>query len=479
MSAYAGRLAGRAASRRSFIVLLTLVCLGVARPVSAAFDPADTGWEGCSQLLALAKHEIGEEHVRVIESIDYSMLEPEDALVFLHPTVDIRFHPLAAFLAAGGRAAVIDDHGRGAALLGRFHIHRANPPTLPALPLRGNAQLPIAVPARSDSSSEPSDHPTLHGVEQVVTNHPTALRLEQGIELTPLLVMPARGAPEALLAVTGVIGDARACGLTAGGSGGVPEGRCGRLLAMGDPSAFINLMLRYPGNESFARGVFRYLLEDDSWGRRGGALYIVAGDFAQSGSYGDPAGLRQTLGEQQAALLEWLDELRSKGLPEPLSIAMAALAAIAVAIWAGFAGGQLYTPIAPGFARPLPAVAQGGFAGRVAVLGARSTDRALILRELLRGLQMALRDRLGSTVPMSPRELVRAVAEKRLLEPASLRALEELLARLSAGEVAVMNARRLSLSDRRLQALHSAVLDILAEMVDQEKPTRDSRSQHR
>ena len=50
---------------------------------------------------------------------------------------------------------------------------------------------------------------------------------------------------------------------------------------------------------------------------------------------------------------------------------------------------------------------------------------------------------------------------------------------LSAGEVAVMNARRLSLSDRRLQALHAAVLDILAKMVDQENPTRDSRSQHR
>ena len=138
------------------------------------------------------------------------------------------------------------------------------------------------------------------------------------------------------------------------------------------------------------------------------------------------------------------------------------------AIWAGFAGGQLYTPVAPGFARPLPLPAQGGFAGRVAVLGAKSTDRALILRELLRSLQSALRDRLGSSVPMSPRELVRAAAEKKLLAPASLRSLEEVLALLSAGEVAVMNARRLSLSDRKLQALHAAVLDILAEMMDQE-----------
>lgn len=448
--------------------LITLVLLLSVRPVHAAFEASDTGWEGCSHFLALAKEELGDRRVRVIQSLDYSALEPQDGIVFLHPTVDIRFHPLAAFLAAGGRAAVVDDHGRGAGLLERFHIHRANPPTLPALRLRDNSQLPIALPARSESSNEPSDHPTLRGVEQVVTNHPTALRLEPGIELTPLLVMPARGAPEALLAVTGVIGDARACGLAAGPGDGRPEGHCGRLLAMGDPSVFINLMLRYPGNESFARGMFHYLLEDDSWGRRGGALYIVAGDFAQSGSYGDPSGLRETLGEQQAALLEWLDELRSKGLPEPLSIALAAVAAIAVAIWAGFAGGQLYTPVAPGFARALPAPAQGGFAGRVAVLGAKSTDRALLLRDLLRSLQLSLRDRLGSTVPMSPRELVRAAAEKKLLTPASLRSLEEVLAHLSAGEVAVMNARRLSLSDRKLQALHAAVLEILAEMMDQE-----------
>jgi hypothetical protein len=460
--------------------LLAFALLVSAQSAHAAFDPSDSGWEGCTQLLALAKEELGEGRVRVIEGLDYSMLEPEDAIVFVHPTVDIRFHPLAAFLAAGGRAAIVDDHGRGAGLLERFHIHRANPPTLPEHRLRDNPQLPIAVPARSEATNEPSDHPTLRGVDQVVTNHPTALRLEQGIELTPLLVMPARGAPEALLAVTGVIGDARACGLTAGtGSDGPPEGHCGRLLAMGDPSAFINLMLRYPGNEAFARGMFRYLLEDDSWGRRGGALYFVTGEFEQSGSYGDPGGLRETLGEQQAALLEWLDEIRSKGLPEPVSIALAALAAIAVAIWAGFAGGQLYSPVAPGFARPLPLPAQGGFAGRVAVLGAKSTDRALILRELLRSLQAALRDRLGSTVPMSPRELVRAAAEKKLLAPPSLRSLEEVLALLSAGEVAVMNARRLSLSDRKLQALHAAVLDIVAEMMDQENHERDSRPQHR
>jgi hypothetical protein len=460
--------------------VLGVVCVLLASvPARAAFDPADTGWEGCSHLAELARQELGNRRVRVISNLDYSILEPRDAIVFLHPEVDIRFHPLAAFLAAGGRAAVIDDHGKAATLLERFHIHRANAPALPALRLRDNSQLPIALPAPSESSGEQNDHPTLRGVDQVVTNHPTALRLEPGIELTPLLVLPARGDADALLAVTGVIGDARACGLTSvANRDAPPEGHCGRLLAMGDPSAFINLMMRYPGNTSFARGVFNYLLEDDTWGRRGGNLYVLSGDFKQTGTYGEPDGFRETLSEHQAALLDWLEEVKSSGLPEPFSIALAAVAAICVAIWAGLAGGQLYAPLAPGYARPLAHAAQGGFAGRVAVLAGKSTDRALILRELKRTLEGFLRLRLGLPAAVGPREIVQSAGERALLSPRSLRALQQLLVQLSAGEVAVMSARRLSISDRKLKALHDGVLEILTEMVELENPKRDSRSQH-
>jgi hypothetical protein len=247
---------------------------------------------------------------------------------------------------------------------------------------------------------------------------------------------------------------------------------------MGDPSAFINLMMRYPGNMNFARGVFNYLLEDDTWGRRGGNLYVLSGEFKQAGTFGDPGGFRETLGEQQAALLDWLEEVQQSGLPEPFSIALAAVAAICVAIWAGLAGGQLYAPLAPGYARSLPHAAQGGFAGRVAVLAAKSTDRAMILRELKRNLEGSLRGRLGLPAAVGPREIVLAAGEQALLSPRSLRSLEPLLTRLSAGEIAVMSARRLSISDRKLQALHDAVLEILTEMVELENPKRDSRSQH-
>jgi hypothetical protein len=207
-------------------------------------------------------------------------------------------------------------------------------------------------------------------------------------------------------------------------------------------------------------------------------LYILSGDFKQTGTYGDPDGLRETLSEQQAAFFDWLDEVKNSGLPEPLSIALAAVAAICVAIWTGLAGGQLYSPLAPGYARSLPHAAQGGFAGRVAVLASKSTDRALILRELKRTLESSLRVRLGLPAATGPREIVKSAADRALLSPSSTRALEQLLTRLSAGEIAVMSARRLSISDRKLKALHDGVLEILTEMVELEKPKRDSRSQH-
>jgi hypothetical protein len=475
-----GRLADVLPARCKRALLAAVASLCVPGAAGAAFAPDDSSWEGCSRFVELAREELGTDRVRVITSLDYSVLEPRDALVFLHPEVEIRFHPLAAFLAAGGRAAVIDDYGKAASLLERFHIHRANPPTLSALRLRDNPNLPIALPATSDSApGEPNDHPTLRGVDQVVTNHPTALRLEPGIDLTRLLTLPARGEPDALLAVTGVIGDARACGLTSGLTAQPPpQGRCGRLLAMGDPSSFINLMLRYPGNRRFAQGVMAYLVEDDTWGRRGGKLYVLTGSFRQSGSYGASGGWREELATEQAALQEWLEQVQQQGLPEPLSIAIAAMLAIGVAIWAGLAGGQLYVASLPGYARSVPASAQGGFAGRFAVLGAPSADRALIVQELKRTLESSFRQRLDLPGSAHTGDILAAAEARGVLSPASLRALSRLLQRLSAGEIATSNARRLSVSDRALRALHEGVLDILAEMKDQENAQRDRRSQH-
>jgi hypothetical protein len=232
---------------------------------------------------------------------------------------------------------------------------------------------------------------------------------------------------------------------------------------MGDPSAFINLMLRYPGNRNFARGLISYLVEDDTWGRRGGNLYVLTGSFRQSGSYGDSEGWRQTLLERQSALLDWFEELRTHGLPEPLSIALAAAAALSVCIWTALAGGQLYVPLAPGYARPVPVSAQGGFAGRFAVLSAASTDRSLLLLELKQTLEASLRQRLNLP-SANPAALADAAGQMRLLRPDSARELQRLLRRLGAAELALLSRRRLTVSERALRGLHASAQALIAEL---------------
>src|SRR6185436_17290455 len=106
--------------RQSERRFLALICFWFCFSVStarAALAPDDRGWEGCSDFVALARSQLGEARVRVVSSLDYSLLEPRDAILFLHPEVEIRFHALAAFLGAGGRAAVVDDYGMAAPLL--------------------------------------------------------------------------------------------------------------------------------------------------------------------------------------------------------------------------------------------------------------------------------------------------------------------------------------------------------------------------
>jgi uncharacterized protein DUF4350 len=461
--------------RRALAALL-LGALFQGAPARAAFELNDEGWEGCSRLLGVARAELGRSNVELLGTLDFSKLTPSDALLVLHPEVEVRFDPLAAFLSAGGRAAIVDDYGEADTLLKRFHIHRNNAPLRPEQSLHDDPDLAIARPA-VDTARDSARHPTLKGVQEVVTNHPTALVLEPGVELTPLLTIPSSGQSAALLAVTGVIGDAQACGLTGHADKSAPvEGRCGRLVAMADPSVFINLMLQHPGNLAFARGLINYLTDDDSWGARRGKLYVVTGRFQQTGSFGGESGLTELLSDQQAALERWWQEVRERGLPEPVNIALGALAVLGVAAWAGFAAAQLYLRPRPSYARPLPIAAQGGFAGRFAALAARTTDRALLLFELKRSFEATLRERLGLSAAVSSRAIVDAAGRDGHLSAQGVRSMERVLGRLSNAELAVTSSRRLRVSDQALDTIGAEILEILVEMHQESEAKRDSRS---
>ncbi len=369
-----------------------------ALPAHASFAYKDATWEGTSQFLAMARARLGSERVRAVATLPWDEIQPADGVLILHPEREPDYRDVAAFLGAGGRLGVIDDYGKGDELLRRFRIHRVRAPANPKEPLRDNPNLPIAVPA---VTTDGRTHPLVAGVERVVTNHPTGLETDPKLDLTTVLELPAVGEPPTPLALIGVIGDTLRCGLVSDGFGAVSaapravDARCGRLFAMGDPSAFINLMLRYPGNRTFAEKLIDYLVADDSWGHRGGVLYLVANDFAERGSFGKQDGLSNAIDERLEALARLVADTRRDGLPGPLALALGALVAAGASLWGVGAATRRYRRALPRYARATPLVAQGGLAGRAAVLAADTTHRALTVLELKAALEESLRERTG------------------------------------------------------------------------------------
>ncbi|HSU39217.1 MAG TPA: DUF4350 domain-containing protein, partial [Polyangiaceae bacterium] len=268
----------------------------------AAFEVNDAEWQGTSELLEIARAELGRDHVEIVGTLDYGKLEPGDGVMVLHPEVSIDPDEMGAFLAAGGRVALLDDRGRAPSFLNRYHIQRVEAPLRPAQVLRGNNDLPIALPVLQEvAGQEQSRHPTMRDVDRIVTNHPTALTHQK---LTPVLEIPALGEPNATLAVTGVI-----------------EKR-GRVFAMGDPSVLINLMLRYPGNRAFAKHLVEYLVDRDERPEHPGKLYIVTNAFAQRGHYGGATGPLRELTDLASAVRDALRSAEDNGLSSTLAIVL-------------------------------------------------------------------------------------------------------------------------------------------------------------
>ena len=422
-----------------------LVCclLLFARPAFAAFAFSDSGWEGASELLEIARSKLGRDRVEIVGTLDYEKLRPEDGLLVLAPKVELDHAELASFLRAGGRVALLDDYGTGASLLERFQIHRIRAPLKPRESLRSNPQFAIAVPAvQLVAGLEQGRHPVVADVERVVTNHPTALLHPN---LTPILKIPAIGEPDTTLAVTGIITNR------------------GRLFAMGDPSALINLMLRYPGNRSFAEGLVEYLVEDDSWGTRGGKLYLAATDFRQRGQYGGGSSFSQQVGDYADGLVEFVDEIHRDGLPQLLALLLAALAGIAVLVWMMLVATRTYRRALPRYAASVPLVAQGGVAGRAAVLGAPSTHRALAMLELKSALEEGLARRLGLEPPVAAAALFEEIDRQKALGRRSSEELKKMFGELAEIEAAVAASQPIRVGVMAVERMRRRVRAILAQ----------------
>ena len=430
--------------RLRWVALVLGLVLPLHRTAHAAFDFNDSSWEGTSAFLQLARDKLTRPRVKIIATVDWGVLRAADGLLVLHPTVAIDPVQAGAFLKAGGRLAILDDYGRGTAQFERFGIRRIRAPLRPSQMLRQNPNLAIALPAvQQVAGQEQGRHPIVADVQQLITNHPTGLTHP---DLTPVLTIPAVGEPNTTLAVTGII-----------------AGK-GRLFVMGDPSVLINLMLRYPGNRAFAEGLVGYLIADDSWGDRGGNLYLVANAFRQRGTYGGGVSLAQETRDTLQGLKEIIEDVRRDGMPSGFAVGFGALAALAALGWAGLNATRRYRRSPPRYARAVPLVAQGGVAGRTAVLAAPTTHRALAVLELKSALEEGLALRLGVGPGTAPSALDAEIVRQDALSRRSLEKLREMLVHMKKAEAAVAAAQPLRIQARRVQQMRADVESILAEV---------------
>ena len=375
---------------------------------AAPFDLAGQDWEGCSELVRLARAELGANRVVATKQLDFHDLRPEDGLLLLYPERTLDVDELSGFMRAGGRVVLLDDYGRGDSLLRHFSMDRIPAPRHPVESLRRNPALALAEPA--------SPHPVVQNVQRVVTNHPTGL---SNPDLSPVLVIRAQGEKDVVIAVAGAVGK-------------------GRLLAVGDPSIVMNSMLRYAGNKAFAQGLVRYAVDNDQWGKRGGRLYVLAGDFEQKGAYGDDA---TSFGDALRALRDALEQMRHDGVPPALAYALAIAIGLALVVWVGARAGKLHKPMMPRFVRRLATVAQGGVAGHAAVIAAPQTSRVLAVLELKSALEEQLTSMLGLGKVPPHQELLAQIADRGLLDAEGLHTLRKLLLRMSNAETMVVFQR--------------------------------------
>jgi hypothetical protein len=372
-----------------------------------AFDPKGEDWEGLSELVRLAREALGPQRVVVTPVLPLGKLERDDALLIVHPTRALDVDELETFMRAGGRVVLLDDYGTGDELLSRFHILRVPMPDRPARMLRDKPVFAIAEPA--------SEHPVLHDVAHVVTNHATGL--EQPA-LQRLLVVSGDDEPDVTLAVAGQVDR-------------------GRLVAVGDGSIVINGMMRFPGNRALAAGLVHYAAGGDPPDERRGKLYLLTNDFEMTGSFGNDSTLASAVGDARRLALGALETLRRDGMPPPVAFVIAVCVGLGILAYTMARSGRTYRPTLLRFVRPIPVSTQGGFAGRAAALGQPRAPRAQAVIELKRALEEAVAVRMPIEMALPAARLVDTARQLDLLGPDELGELGRLLGELRQMESAV------------------------------------------
>jgi Domain of unknown function (DUF4350) len=277
-----------------------LVTPGDARADAADYSPHNSEWQGTSHLFRLATERGFSIETR--SSLDWKKLDKNNILFFLYPTAPIPAEKLVAYLRGGGRVILADDFGSTQELLEQLGVRRVpvNGARLSRLHAE-NPALPIATPR--------TPHPLNNSIPELVTNHPAAFDTQLpaifGFE-------PSGGA----LVVAATLGR-------------------GRIVLISDPSVFINRMLKFPGNEAFARRLLGYL------GRPGEDSYVVfTQHFTETGSpkptvrvtAPPPPGLSAILADTNTLLAEFNEYMLDRVWIMPIATLLAGLL-LALAVW--------------------------------------------------------------------------------------------------------------------------------------------------
>ncbi len=391
----------------AFFVVVALL----PRDAHAAYTLTSPDWDGLSDFVQLAKDEAGVQNVIVKNAIDFTMLTPQDAVILLHPEGSIDIESLSRFLREGGRVILFDDFGAGDELLRHFQIQRVALPDHPALMLRHNPALAIA---------EPADHQTTIGVQRVVLNHASGVVHQ---ELSPLLYVRDESGAKTNVALAGAV-------------------EKGHLLVVGDSSVPINGMLRFPGNKTFARNVLHYAFmgvgDVPQSTSTHGKLYITAGAFGETGTYGDAD---ESATSKFHLIADAFRDFKRDGLPPSVAYFMAVMATVALGFWVWTRASRVHRPTTPRYVKAIPLAAQGGIAGHAAVVAAKGTTRALAVLEIKTALEEELCAALELERAPAPDELVARARDAHLITPDVGRSLRALLAYMGQVETLVLSRR--------------------------------------
>lgn len=405
-----------------------------ARFAWAEFGPTDTSpWRGSARFVSIAQEELGARAI-VTRRINYSELRIEDAVVFVHPTRSFELGSLERWISAGGRAIIYDDFGTANELYTDYRIERVPLPKKPVLTLRGDPVFSVAEPAGS--------HETVTDVERVVTNHATGVKHPS---LSPVLKVRGDQNEDVMFALAGMVGK-------------------GRLLAVGDSSLALNAMLRFPGNETFVRNVFRYAASDDTWGARGGNVYLVFEEFEQEGAFGEEPGIASTLRGITRAMGDFRRKVASEGFPAWFLFATAIAVSFGAVGWVANNAAKRHRKLIPRYVRPVPVSLQGGVAGHAELLVAPKTPRSLALLEIKAAFDETCAELFSLDSLPGVDLILRRVRDESLLPESLQKELSMLLHGFAEVETAVLAKRSPKVTDAEVVEKANRALFFLQEM---------------